>query len=125
MVKFETGPIPGRASASGITHRRASPPGLEKRRCIRVNSRVPIMVEWATAGEVRCGETQTRIVGHYGCLMVLPHNLDVEQHIQITNLLSRQVNSAVVVWRGNQRAEGWELGVELINPQMGFWGLDL
>jgi len=38
---------------------------------------------------------------------------------------SQQTNSAVIVWRGLERAEGWELGIELINPQMGFWGLDL
>ena len=24
-----------------------------------------------------------------------------------------------------ESAEGWELGIELINPQMGFWELDL
>jgi len=39
--------------------------------------------------------------------------------------VSRQTNPAVIVWRGNERAEGWELGIELINPQMGFWGVEL
>jgi hypothetical protein len=40
-------------------------------------------------------------------------------------MVSKQSNPAVVVWRGLQRAEGWELGIELINPQMGFWDFEL
>jgi hypothetical protein len=40
-------------------------------------------------------------------------------------LANQQSNPAVIVWKGHQRAEGWELGVELIDPQMDFWGLEL
>ena len=39
--------------------------------------------------------------------------------------VTRQSNPAIVVWRGNERAEGWELGIELIDPKMDFWGLEL
>jgi hypothetical protein len=99
--------------------------GPEKRRGVRVNSRVPIAVEWNAGGEVRRGEAQTRVVGPYGCLVVLPQNLDVDQRIRVTNLVSSQASPAVIVWRGHERAEGWELGIELIDPEMGFWGLDL
>jgi hypothetical protein len=56
---------------------------------------------------------------------VLPASLELKQTIQVTNMVNRESNPAVIVWRGVQRAEGWELGIELINPQMGFWGLDL
>ncbi|MGH9680855.1 MAG: hypothetical protein ACRD4Y_12965 [Candidatus Acidiferrales bacterium] len=90
-----------------------------------MNSRVPVAVEWNSEGELRRGEAQTRVVGPYGCLVVLAQNLQVKQQIQLTNLVSKQSNPAVIVWRGNQRAEGWELGIELINPMMGFWGVDL
>jgi hypothetical protein len=58
-------------------------------------------------------------------MVVLPASLEVKQAIRLTNMVSQQSNSAVIVWRGSERAEGWELGIELINPQMGFWGLDL
>jgi hypothetical protein len=99
--------------------------GREKRRGVRLNSRVPVAVEWETAGEPHRGEAQTRIVGPYGCLVVLPQELRVKQAVQVTNLVSQQSNPAVIVWRGNERAEGWELGIELINPKMGFWGVEL
>ena len=99
--------------------------GAENRRGVRVNSQVRVAVEWDSGGQLRRGEAHTRVVGPYGCLVVLQQNLEVDQHIQVTNLVSSLSNPAVVVWRGNERAEGWELGIELINPQMNFWGLDL
>jgi hypothetical protein len=58
-------------------------------------------------------------------LVVLRQCLDVDQQIRVTNLMNRQSNLAVVVWRGSERTEGWELGIELIDPEMNFWGLDL
>jgi hypothetical protein len=99
--------------------------GPEKRRGVRLNSRVPIAVEWDSGGEVRRGEAQTRVVGPYGCLVVLPEDLKIDQRVQVINLVSKQASPAVVVWRGHEGSEGWELGIELINPEMGFWGLDL
>lgn len=103
----------------------SQPGGREKRRGVRLNSRVPLAVQWAAGGEKLRKEGQTRVVGHYGCLLVLAHNLEIKQEIELTNLVSKETNPARVVWRGVERAEGWELGIELINPQMGFWGLDL
>jgi hypothetical protein len=99
--------------------------GREKRRGVRVNSQVPVAIEWNLGGTTRRGEARTRVVGPYGCMVVLPQGLDVNQQIHVTNLVSRLSNPGVVVWRGNERAEGWELGIELINPEMNFWGLDL
>jgi hypothetical protein len=99
--------------------------GHEKRRGVRVNSQVPVVVEWESGGEQQRGEAQTRVVGPYGCLVVLSQSLNVDQRIQVTNLASSHSNPGVVVWRGNERAEGWEFGIELINPEMNFWGLDL
>jgi hypothetical protein len=92
---------------------------------VRVNSRVPVAVEWDNGGVLLRKETQTRVVGPYGCMVVLPLNLEVAQKIRLTNMVSKQTNPAVVVWRGLERVEGWELGIELINPRMGFWELDL
>jgi hypothetical protein len=117
--------IPGRG-IHPVANVKPSPlTGREKRRGVRVNSRVPIAVEWNVGGEVLRKETQTRVVGPYGCMVVLPLNLEVAQTVQVTNMVSKQTNPAVIVWRGQEQAEGWELGIELINPQMGFWELDL
>ena len=99
--------------------------GPEKRRGVRLNSRVPIALEWNAGGEVRRGEAKTRVIGPYGCLAVLPQDLQIDQHIQVINLVSSQTSPAVIVWRGHEGTEGWELGIELINPDMGFWGIDL
>lgn len=99
--------------------------GVEKRRGVRVNSRVPIAVEWDAGGALLRKEAQTRVVGPYGCMVVLPMNLEVEQTVRLTNMVSKQTNPAIIVWRGQERADGWELGIELINPRMGFWEFDL
>ena len=117
--------IPGRSIHPVANARAASPSGREKRRGVRVNSRVPIAVEWTAGGESLRKEAQTRVVGPYGCMVVLPMNLEVSQTVQLTNMVSKQSNPAVIVWRGLERAEGWELGIELINPQMGFWEFEL
>ncbi|MGD0907028.1 MAG: hypothetical protein ABSA96_05575 [Candidatus Acidiferrales bacterium] len=115
--------IPGRPKHTAAR----TPPitGRNKRRGVRVNSRVPVAVEWNSSGERRRGEAQTRVVGPYGCLVVLPQNLDVQQQVHLTNLVNKLSNPARIVWRGNEGAEGWELGIELIDPEMGFWGLEL
>ena len=115
--------IPGKLNNPG----RSMTPltGREKRRGVRVNSRVPVAIEWDLNGTLQRGEAHTRIVGPYGCLVVLPQGLNLDQQVQVTNLVSRQSNPAVIVWRGSERSEGWELGIELINPKMNFWGLDL
>ena len=98
----------------------------EKRRGVRVNSRVPVAIEWEEdSGAQLRQEAHTRIVGPYGCLVVLPRELGVNRRVQLTNLANGQSNPAVIVWKGNHRAEGWELGIELIDPGIGFWGLEL
>jgi hypothetical protein len=125
MDKFRPTSVQGYLDANRTNPKSGSWAGMEKRRGVRVNSCVPITVEWDADGEIRRGEARTRVVGPYGCMAVLAQNLEVDQRIRVTNLISRQVNPAVIVWRGNERAEGWELGIELINPEMGFWGLDL
>ena len=117
--------IPGRTIQPVENARPAPLSGREKRRGERLNSCVPVAVEWNADGEMLRKEAQTRVVGPYGCMVLLPTGLEVKQTIRLTNMVSKQSNPGVIVWRGVQRTEGWELGIELINPQMGFWGLDL
>ena len=43
----------------------------------------------------------------------------------LSNLATNSSNAAVIVWKGNARPDGWEYGVELVAPEMDFWGLEL
>jgi hypothetical protein len=98
----------------------------EKRRGRRMNSRVPIRLEWE--GEAAKRETIdaiTRTVNPYGCLVFLTEPLEVEQRLALTNLATQTSNAAIVVWKGNQQPEGWEYGIELVAPDMEFWGIEL
>src|SRR5260370_32709610 len=98
----------------------------EKRRGRRMNSRVPVRVEWEDeTGKRLCVEAHTRIVNPYGCMVVLRQSLPVEHRLALTNLNSATSNAAIVVWKGSQRADGWEYGDELASPEMDFWGLEL
>jgi len=98
----------------------------EKRRGRRMNSRVPVRLEWDDATGTRIGvEAHTRVINPYGCMVVLSQSLDLEHRLALTNLISQSSNAAIIVWKGNQRPDGWEYGVELVAPEMDFWGLVL
>jgi hypothetical protein len=103
------------------------PPKIqEKRRGSRMNSRVPVVLEWeGAAGEKLSEQVFTRIVGPYGCMVVLPQEISMEQRVQVINRATEQALSGVVVWKGNLGSDGWELGIELSQPPMDFWGLEL
>jgi hypothetical protein len=98
----------------------------EKRRGRRMNSRVPVRLEWDDgAGKRVSVEAHTRIVNPYGCMVVLQQSLNLEHRLALTNLATHSSNAAIIVWKGNSRPDGWEYGVELIAPEMEFWGLEL
>lgn len=98
----------------------------DKRRGRRLNSRVPVRIEWGeNGGPNRSLLAHTRIVNPYGCLVVLAHDFSLDQPVILTNLATEQANPAVIVWKGNPRPEGWEFGIELASPEMDFWGLEL
>lgn len=98
----------------------------EKRRGVRMNSRVPVSVEWADSqGRKIRSRAFTCVVNSYGCLVVLAENLALDQQVQVINMANEQTIPGTVVWRGSLRDEGWELGIELSQPPMDFWGLEL
>jgi len=98
----------------------------ERRRGPRLNSSVLVKLEWEAAEAARArAEARTKIVGPYGCMVVIPHDLELDQHVHVTNMLNKQGAAGAVVWRGKKRFEGWEYGIELINPEMDFWGVEL
>lgn len=97
-----------------------------KRRGPRMNSRVPVTIEWnGHPGPLHFESTFTRVVSHYGCLLISPSEVEVRQSLRLTNLATQQSANGVVVWKGPQRGDGWDVGVELVSPEMGFWGIDL
>lgn len=98
----------------------------DKRRGRRMNSRVPVRLEWdGDTGKRVSVEAFTRVVNPYGCMVVLQQELKLEHRLALTNLATDTSNAAVVVWRGVPRPDGWEYGVELVAPEMDFWGLEL
>jgi hypothetical protein len=126
MTDFRERPAP--STPGKAKHSVTKTPALgggNRRRGERLNSRVPVAVEWSSSGERRRGEARTRVIGPYGCLVVLRHSLEVQQQVHVTNLVNKLSNPARIVWRGHEGAEGWELGIELLDPEMGFWGLEL
>jgi hypothetical protein len=98
----------------------------EKRRGVRLNSRVPVTVEWQdAAGAVFREEAFTRTVGSYGCMVVLRGDLLAAQSVRILNNVNQCAAAAVIVWRSAARPDGYELGIELKDPAPDFWGLEL
>jgi len=102
------------------------------RRGPRVNSRVPVTIEWSMNGAASRAASNllryetgfTRVVNTYGCLLVSPSEMDMQQRVRVTNLSTRNVADGVVVWKGTQRSDGWDVGVELVSPTMDFWGVE-
>src|SRR3972149_6773271 len=98
----------------------------QKRRGVRLNSRVPVGVEWEDAAGAKFqNQAFTCVVGSHGCLVVLPENLPLEQRVRGINLTKEQPPPGRWGGKGGQGAEGWELGIELAQPPMDFWGLEL
>ena len=92
---------------------------------VRVNSRVPVAVEWAESGRAMRAEGYTVDASTKGCLAVIPQEFPVGQRLLLINLLNKSTCEAVLIWRGHEGRTGWELGLELQDASMDFWGLDL
>lgn len=92
-----------------------------------MNSQVPVAIEWreGSAGQECHAQARTRVVNYYGCLLVSARPMAMEQKLVLTNLSNHRRIGGMVVYRGNKGMEGWEMGVELVNPAMDFWGVDL
>jgi len=91
-----------------------------------MNSRVPVTIEWmGGAGPLNFEPGFTRVVNTYGCLLVSPREINLRERVRVTNLATRESANGVVVWKGTQRSDGWDLGVELHAADLNFWGVDL
>jgi hypothetical protein len=97
-----------------------------KRRGPRMNCRVPVTIAWSSkvAGLRHFESGFTRVVNNYGCLLVSPREIDLQERLCVTNLSTRRQVDAEVVWKGTKRPDGWDLGVKLIQSELDFWGVE-
>jgi len=90
----------------------------------RVNSRVPVAVEWEESRTKHTAQGWTVDISPSGCLAIVPQGFALGQRLSLINLVNKSVCQAVLVWRGHEGRTGWELGLELQYPPDDFWGLD-
>jgi hypothetical protein len=90
----------------------------------RLNSRVPLAVEWCEDGRALRAEGYTKDISSKGCLAIVPQGFVVGQRLRVINLINQLASEAVLVWRGHEGPAGWELGLELEHSSEDFWGLD-
>jgi hypothetical protein len=91
----------------------------------RLNSRVKLAVEWSESGRSLRAEGYTVDISPKGCLAIVPQGFTVGQRLRLVNLLNQNACEAVLIWRGHEGRGGWELGLELLEPDPGFWGVEL
>jgi len=91
---------------------------------VRLNSRVPVAVEWTEDGEVHRAEGFTMDVSPKGCMAVVPQGFAVGQKLRVVNKVTGMMADAVLIWRGHEGRTGWELGLELREPPTEFWGVE-
>jgi hypothetical protein len=91
---------------------------------VRVNSRVGVALEWTESGKTLRAEGYTVDISPKGCLAIVPQGFTVGQKLRLINLVNQNKSEAVLVWRGHEGRGGWELGLELQEPSLEFWGVD-
>jgi hypothetical protein len=90
----------------------------------RVNSRVKVLLEWNEAGETHCVEACTIDVSPKGCLAIGPQGFTLGQKLRVRNRTNQKESDATLIWRRQEGRKGWELGLELVNPPLDFWGVE-
>ena len=94
------------------------------RSTVRLNSRVPIVVEWTEGGASHQADGVTMDVSMKGCMAVVPQGFAVGQKLRLVNKVTGLKCDALLVWRGHEGRTGWELGLELQAPPQDFWGVE-
>jgi len=55
----------------------------------------------------------------------VPQGFAVGQRMRVVNLLNQKCCEAKLIWRGHEGRQGWELGLELVDPPEEIWGIEL
>jgi len=90
----------------------------------RMNSRVPIVVEWEEGGDKHSAPGYTVDVSPNGCLAIVPQGLAIGQRLRVVNTVNQETADAILIWRGHEGRSGWELGLELKGAREEFWGVE-
>jgi hypothetical protein len=86
----------------------------------RIVSRVKFQVEWEEGSERQQANGVTVDISKSGCLAVVGAGLPLRKRVRLINSKSGRIAEAQVVWRDH---EAWDVGLELIKPDLGFWGV--
>jgi PilZ domain len=90
----------------------------------RLNSRMPVRLEWVDCGEAHTVEGYTMDISPKGCLVIAPQGFAVGQKLRIKNGANQKETDATLIWRGHEGRKGWELGLELVQPPADFWEVE-
>jgi hypothetical protein len=91
----------------------------------RLDSRVPIAIEWTEGSQQFRTDGYTVDVSPRGCLARVSHYFALRQPLRLINLANQNSCEVVLVWSRKTERCGWELGLELQEPGFDFWGLEL
>ena len=90
----------------------------------RLNSRVPVAIQWIEDGKSLTVEARTTDISASGCFVVAPQPILIGQRVRLTNLVNGNECGAQIVRHGQQTASRWDLGIKLEKPSDEFWGLE-
>jgi PilZ domain len=100
------------------------PSGVERRAAIRVNSHIPVQLQYKEARRPLIVHGHTLSVSISGCFVVAQQALPVGKPVRVKNQLNGFSCQAEVVRHGQPVSDGWELGIRLLDCTQEFWGLD-
>jgi hypothetical protein len=86
----------------------------------RVIAKVNLMVEWNENNKRQSVKAFTMDVSYSGCLVVVSADLKLAQEVRLIHQESGLAADARVVWRDPRT---WDVGLELLKPDAGFWKL--
>jgi hypothetical protein len=55
---------------------------------------------------------------------MIPRSFPIGERLLLVNLINGNACEAVLIWRGHESRTGWELGLELQEAPMEFWGVE-
>ena len=94
------------------------------RASVRLNSRVPLILEWTEGGQEHSEAGYTVDVSPKGCLAMALQGFAIGQRLRLLNKVTGRRSEAILIWRGHEGRTGWELGLELHEPPEDFWGVE-
>ena len=97
--------------------------GEERRRSQRVMIRIPVTVEFGSAGKKVKLEATTASVNDHGAMLLCPRNLAIETQLQIKHGNTQQQQSCRITRAPIESAEGYLIPVEFAELAPGFWGI--